>query len=132
MKKILIVEDDMPSMMFLKYAVKKILACDHEVKTAINGFEAIDLLENDSFDYALLDFRLPIISGLEICDRIREKDHGTDHYTKVALTTAQVELKEMNKYCIDTFLFKPINKLELHNFFMEETCPCEQAKKNLD
>ncbi len=44
-----------------------------EVKQAFNGKEALELLENHTFDCIILDLKLPDISGFDLLDMIKSK-----------------------------------------------------------
>lgn len=60
--KILIVEDDQD----LNYAYKMILTREkHEVKTAFNGDEALEEIQDFTPDLILLDLLMPVKSGIE-------------------------------------------------------------------
>lgn len=57
----------------------------YEVETASNGSAALELLRRGHIDVALLDIRMPEMSGLEVLTRVREE--GLD--TLVIIITAQ-------------------------------------------
>jgi two-component system OmpR family response regulator len=44
----------------------------HEVTTAENGEQALKCFQNNSFDLAFLDIKMPIISGTEVLKQIRQ------------------------------------------------------------
>ena len=81
--KVLVVEDDINTM----YLVQKYLEKDgHSVTTSGNGTDALDILNNTTFDIVILDLMLPEINGLDICKIIRTKTH-----TPIIMVTALVE-----------------------------------------
>ncbi len=45
--------------------------------TTKSAFEALDLIEKESFDLYILDYWLPEMSGVELCCRIRQTDAAT-------------------------------------------------------
>src|SRR6187549_2944521 len=47
------------------------------VDTAHDGFAALELIDQNSYDIALLDLRMPGMDGLELYRRIREISAGT-------------------------------------------------------
>jgi CheY-like chemotaxis protein len=47
------------------------------VKSVNNAKEALSILENESFDLYILDYRMPEVSGIELCSKIRQKDKQT-------------------------------------------------------
>ena len=72
--KILLVEDNRLNMM----VAKKILNGFHaEVSTALNGREALDLLQTDAaFDLILMDLEMPVMSGYEAIFEIKKQWPG--------------------------------------------------------
>lgn len=73
MANILIVEDDKD----LNAAYKIILtSAKHNVKTAFNGLEALDLLKSYTPDLILLDLLMPIMGGLELLEKYQLKQHA--------------------------------------------------------
>lgn len=68
--KILYVEDDNFIMESMKALLKDIF---HNVTTATDGTEALQKLENESFDILLTDALMPKMDGLELITNIQEK-----------------------------------------------------------
>jgi DNA-binding NtrC family response regulator len=66
--KILIVDDDRDILLGLE---NRITWMGHEPVTADNGEVALRLIEQGDFDLVLLDLELPVLSGLEILERVR-------------------------------------------------------------
>lgn len=73
--------------------------------------DAVEFLENNEVDLAMLDIMMPKIDGYEICKRIREK------YTfPVIMLTAKVEdLDKIKGLSLgaDDYITKPFNPLEM-------------------
>lgn len=69
-KKILIVEDDVSSRLYLNKILEKTGAA---ILNACDGMEAIDIVRNDpGIDLILLDIQLPVVDGYEAIKVIRE------------------------------------------------------------
>ena len=52
-------------------------AWGYEVVLAVNGHEAQSILDSDDAPHlAILDVSMPLMSGLELCSRIRGRKHG--------------------------------------------------------
>lgn len=86
----------------------------YRVKTAGDGFVALDLLEAGGIDLVLLDLMMSRMDGVEVCAHIRK---GGQHPTlPVVFTTSlhdrasRIRAKEAGA---DDFLVKPIDGLEL-------------------
>lgn len=82
LKSVCIVEDVDDS----REMIKRLLELDgHRVATAASGAAAIELLLNESFDFALVDIGLPDISGYEVARQVRQKVRSAE-LTLIALT----------------------------------------------
>lgn len=68
MKKILIVEDEEILLNVLKDTFEE---HDWSVKTAVDGEEAIDILNKDKFDIVLLDLLMPKKDGFEVLEAVK-------------------------------------------------------------
>ncbi len=74
MKRTLLVADD-------EYGIREFLyelfKETYDVKLATDGKEAIELFEKEIFDVALIDLRMPEVSGVEVLEYIKEKNIDT-------------------------------------------------------
>jgi len=68
MKKILIIEDEVPLAEALKYTLGKE---GYGVDVAHDGAEGLETFRRDGADLLILDLMLPSLDGLEICRRVR-------------------------------------------------------------
>jgi len=68
MSKILVVEDRVSDVIFLKKILERE---NHTVVYAENGKTALSLVESNDLDMVILDIVLPDIDGFEVCKRIR-------------------------------------------------------------
>jgi DNA-binding NtrC family response regulator len=85
--KILIVDDDRDILLGLE---NRISWMGHEPVTADNGEDALRLIEQGDFDLVLLDLELPVLSGLEILERVRgapRSERRTEEDTSATYTT---------------------------------------------
>ena len=68
--RILIVEDEEPLTMLLRYNLE---AEGYEVETSARGDEADTRLKESTPDLVVLDWMLPGLSGIELCRRLRAR-----------------------------------------------------------
>ena len=104
MKKILVAEDNDSNFILMTYILKKY----YEYDRAKNGQEAVDMVENGTYDMVLMDIKMPVLDGLEATKAIREKHPDLPI---VALTATAFESDRqlaMQVGCND-FLSKPVS-----------------------
>lgn len=70
LKKIFIIEDEMPMARPLKLKLEK---SGFEVKLALNGEEALEILSKENFDFIILDLVIPKINGFRILSEMKIK-----------------------------------------------------------
>ena len=87
----------------------------HTVKFATNGTQALDLLENEQFDAALLDVNMPQTSGLDVAKLYRFAHTEEPGLPIVALTAdATMESRRACKEAgMDAHLTKPVETRQL-------------------
>ncbi|GKT09942.1 sigma-54 dependent transcriptional regulator [Desulforhabdus sp. TSK] len=72
MKETILVVDDAPDMLqLLQRSLEPELQC--QVKTARSGAEALSLLEQEPADLALIDMKMPGMSGMELLEELRRR-----------------------------------------------------------
>ena len=107
-KKVLVVDDEKLIVKGLRYSLEQ---DDMEVTCAYDGEEALGYAKNNKYDIILLDIMLPKLTGLEVCQQIREFSN-----TPIVMLTAKGE--DMDKilgleYGADDYITKPFNILEV-------------------
>ena len=108
MKKVLIVDDEKSIVKGLKSYLEQ---DDMQVDTAYDGEEAVDKARTDAYDIILLDIMLPKLTGLEVCQIIRE-------FSDVPISMLTAKGDDMDKiigleYGADDYITKPFNILEV-------------------
>lgn len=111
---IIIVDDLQFSRIVVKTALKKVGY--NGVRMADSATEALAMIEQKHADVVLADWMMPEMDGLELTEKIRQRDeeHGT--YTAIILFTAHdgIEyLVEAFDHGVDDYLCKPPNPQEL-------------------
>ncbi|WP_374445284.1 response regulator [Epilithonimonas sp.] len=114
--RVLIVDDNEANRIILQHmlAYKNV-----DSVLAANGMEALQmLLKGEHFDVILMDYHMPIISGLETIDKIREHfSHRKEISPLVILHTSSEEHDVINSFRKEKdsyFLMKPIKSEELY------------------
>lgn len=107
-KRILLVDDEPLILKGLKFSLGQ---DGYETDTAADGEEALAKMRNGGYDIVLLDVMLPKLSGIEVCQNIRETSN-----VPIIMLTAKGE--DMDKilgleYGADDYMTKPFNILEV-------------------
>lgn len=104
---ILIVEDDLKVVELVKAAIKKI-GIEYVIKIAHNGKEALDIIEKEKIDLALLDIHMPVMSGAQL---LTELCNQRIWFPIIILTAYSVqEIRDkLLEYGIINLLVKPLD-----------------------
>lgn len=108
---ILIVEDEPSLVELLRYNLEK---ADFEVQTARDGDEALVAIDERLPDLVLLDWMLPMTSGIEVCRRIRRQPDTRD--LPIVMLTARGEEADRVRGLesgADDYVTKPFSPNEL-------------------
>lgn len=108
---ILVVEDETAIATLLRYNLERE---GYRVSTASDGEEALVLAAERNPDLILLDWMLPMLSGLEVCRRLRRLP--TTRSTPIVMLTARGEEGDMIRGLdsgADDYMTKPFSVSEL-------------------
>ena len=107
-KKILIIEDEKPISDIIKF---NLIKEGYGVETAYDGQEGLDKALSCGCDLVLLDIMLPIMSGFEVCKKIRE----TSEMPIIMLTAKEEEADKVLglELGADDYITKPFGMREL-------------------
>ncbi|TWU16335.1 sensor histidine kinase [Allorhodopirellula heiligendammensis] len=109
--KVLVAED---SMVMRRLLVGYLRQWDYEVVECVDGEEAWQLFQSDSFSIVLSDWMMPNVDGLELTRRIRGSQRPG--YCYLILLTAKTEKEDLitaMEAGADDFLVKPYDREEL-------------------
>ena len=107
--RILLVEDDEDIARLILLHLRDI---DARAQHCARGDDALNLATQDCWDLIVLDLRLPGLSGLDVCRKLRERGHTTP---VLMLTAKSSELDRVLglELGADDYLAKPFSPLEL-------------------
>ena len=118
---ILLVDDSDVNLKVASFMLKKL---GHQADIATNGIEAIEALENHSYDIVLMDIQMPEMDGLEATKIIRQRWHQDQRI--IVLTS----LDNYREICLeagaDDFLPKPFGIEKLR-----EAIKCQKPTPSL-
>lgn len=107
-RRVLVVDDEKLIVKGIKFSLEQ---DDMKVDCAYDGEEALELVKQNEYDVMLLDIMLPKMSGLEVCQQIRE-------FSDVPIIMLTAKGDDMDKilgleYGADDYITKPFNILEV-------------------
>lgn len=109
--KILVVEDSMVEQMRLATMLRKF---GYEVVTAGDGRAAIEILHHESVRLVISDWRMPNMSGLELCRELRKQaEFNQPYFILVTGFDSKNDLIAGMDAGADDFISKPYNSEEL-------------------
>lgn len=110
MAKILIVEDDEAILMGLSDDLQ---AEGHDVAAARDGREGLRRASDPAFDLIILDIHLPLMSGFEVCRKLRESGVKTPVLMLTAAKTEEMDKVTGLELGADDYMTKPFGSREL-------------------
>jgi len=99
---ILIVDDEEGPRMSMRFVFKD----DYEVYTAADGASAIEIVQKNKIDVAILDIRMPGMSGVEVLERIKYIDPTIEAVMLTAFETTDTIRQALKLRACD-YLNKP-------------------------
>ena len=110
-RSILIADDDELVNSFL---ARKLTRLGYTVYTAMDGEEALEQARVNLPDLILLDVKMPILSGYEVCRELKSEDSTND--IPVVMLSAKAQYKDIQEGIgagADKYLSKPITLTRL-------------------
>lgn len=113
MSLILVVDDDKIIQRILSHTLRK---NGYDVEVASSGYEALSLLNNDSFDLAIFDISMPEMDGIELLQTVRQQAQDSPLPIIMLTASSQDEDRERARDAgADAFLTKPASSTDLLN-----------------
>ena len=114
-KRVLIADDEEYNRKLLRLILEKEGV---EIKEAENGKEAIEQVKNNSFDFVLMDNRMPLMRGEEAIVEIRKFQPSLPIFV-VSASLGEEEKVQFKQAGFSGHLLKPFSKAELHTLLGE-------------
>lgn len=111
MKKILLAEDEEILRMLIADTFEEE---DFTVDEAEDGQMALTMIKENEYDLIILDYMMPIYTGLEVVQKVRQMAGMAD--TKILMLSAKSQQYEQERVLqagVDYFMAKPFRPLQL-------------------
>ncbi len=115
MKKVLIVDDEPNILILMEQALEKLEDEDDvELLTAKDGLEALNIIKEEKPDLVFLDVMMPKMSGLEVCNMVKNELGMEDVYI-IMLTAKGQEYDKQSGMAVGANLYmtKPFRPKEV-------------------
>jgi len=110
-KKVLVADDEPSIVTALEFMLRQ---SGYEVMVAHDGAQALQVLASFAPDLVLLDLMMPLVSGYEVCQRMRERPEW--RHIKIVMLSARgrdVEVSKGVSLGADLYVTKPFSNAEL-------------------
>jgi putative two-component system response regulator len=109
--RILVVDDEVQ----IRRVIRKVLSAEgYDVIEATGGNEALETLAHNDVDTVLLDMRMPDMTGVEVCKRIRStRRHAHTPVVFLSGASERSVRRQAREAGADDFLAKPFDEAEL-------------------
>jgi two-component system, NtrC family, response regulator PilR len=126
MAKILVVDDELSMRQFLEILLRRE---GHEVLCAVDGEEALGLFQEQPFDLVISDIKMARMDGLELLQRIKERQPLIPVIMMTAYASPEDAIKAMKAGAFD-YLTKPFKVKEIKAVLRNAlTQPSEEGKE---
>jgi CheY-like chemotaxis protein len=102
----------------------------HHVRVANDGREAVDALQDDTYDLVLMDVHMPNMDGIEATTAIRSREAGSDRRIPIIAMTASAMKGDRERFLaagMDDYVSKPFEPADLRALIDRYGLHCEAA-----
>ena len=111
MAKTILIVDDEPDV--LKMEVFRVRRLGYQVITAVNGQEALAVIREKRPDLVLLDVRMPIMLGTDVCVAVKNDDSLRSTVIILVTASSDAVASKAGECGADDYLLKPFEPAEL-------------------
>ena len=126
-RKVLVVDDD-PQIR--KILTRMLAPATYEIRSADDGFAALQTVREWSPDLVILDIMMPGMSGIEVCRQIREEKPGQDlQILMLSAKDSQADRRRALEYGANDYVSKPFHIASLGRkiqYMFEKEPPVER------
>ena len=110
-RRILVVDDDD---LVLSLICDRLRARNFQVSQAVNGQEALDILEREWFPVVVTDWQMPVIDGLEFTQELRKRGVTDTFVIMLTVLNSRFDYERAYESGVDDYLSKKQPDVELY------------------
>ena len=84
-----------------------------EVVVADNGEEGLEKFQNDTFDLIITDLSMPVMTGTEMIEKIRELNKDIPIIVTTAYGSQNEDIIKLHDIGMDEYVMKPVDMMKL-------------------
>src|SRR5262245_29041258 len=107
--RVLFVDDERPLQEFMRTELPRL---GHEVTVCGDGPSAIKVLEKNSFDAAILDLRMPGMTGIEVLEQLKQMSPDTEAVVMTGHASMETAIEAVRLGAFD-YITKPCRLSEM-------------------
>jgi putative two-component system response regulator len=123
MRRILVIDDDELFLATLERVLKK---HDFEVRTAMSGFAALEMVKNEHFDLIISDVRMPEMDGIETLRKITTQTPESRKIVVTGFASDSAPIQAI-KLGVDDYLNKPFQMEEFIDSIHRSLERCQES-----
>ncbi|UXX78977.1 response regulator [Reichenbachiella carrageenanivorans] len=128
---ILYVDDEPVNLRIFQHAFKR----DYNVYTSLNGFDALEILNEKKVDLIITDQQMPRMSGVDLLAKIVPKHPSIVRMIMTGFSDIGAIIRAVNEFGLDKYLVKPWDRDQLKVEFdkaLEKKSKQDKAKTGKD
>ena len=121
---ILYVDDERANLVVFKATIGR----GFDVIVADSGASALEILETQGVDVLITDNRMPSMTGVELCERVRQKYPDIERILITAYTDLDTVVEAVNRGGISRYLAKPWDPEEVRSALREAQANARRSR----
>ena len=121
---VLYVDDEPVNLRIFQHAFKR----DYNIYTALNGFDALEILNDKHVDLIITDQQMPRMSGVDLLSKIVPKHPNIVRMIMTGFSDIGAIIRAVNEFGLDKYLVKPWDRDQLKVEFDKALAKKEREK----
>src|SRR5262245_27134319 len=125
--RVLFVDDEVSLQEFMRSELPRL---GHDVTVCPDGRSALKVLEKSTFDAAILDLRMPDLSGIQVLERLKQVAPDTEAVVMTGYASKETAVEAMRLGAFD-YIEKPCKLADIEAILLRVLAKRQLKNKNL-